>query len=158
MKATPANKVPDPAAPTPGQSLAQVTTAPTAAPADPRSVAPRAENSGATASLASRPNSEAGQVMVLGDSGSARFTRKVEPAYPFLARRLGKEGKVILRLTLDAQGRLQGIDTVEASGFGFAEAAHAAIRKSTFAPAVRNGRAIASQVLVPVRFVLHDGK
>jgi len=156
IEATPANKAPDLAAPSPAQSSAPASAAP-AAPANPFSVAPRAENSGATASLASRPGSGAAQVMVLGDFGSARFTRKVEPAYPFLARKLGKEGKVILRLALDAQGHLQGIETVEASGFGFAEAASSAIRKSTFAPALRNGRAIASQVLVPVRFVLHDG-
>lgn len=40
-----------------------------------------------------------------------------------MARKLGKEGKVVLRLALDAQGQLQGIDIVEANGFGFAEAA-----------------------------------
>lgn len=71
-----------------------------------------------------------------------------------MARKLGKEGKVVLRLTLDAQGQLQAVETVEASGFGFAEAANTAIRMSTYAPAVKNGRAISSQVLVPVKFVL----
>ena len=75
-----------------------------------------------------------------------------------MARKLGKEGKVVLRLALDAQGQLQGIDIVEANGFGFAEAASSAIRKSTFAPAVRDGRAISSRVLVPVRFVLKEGQ
>ena len=31
--------------------------------------------------------------------------------YPFMARKLGKEGRVVLRLVLDAQGKLQRIDT-----------------------------------------------
>jgi periplasmic protein TonB len=99
-----------------------------------------------------------GRVMALGDVGAPRFTHRETPLYPFMARRLGKEGRVVLRLSLDAQGRLQGIDTVEANGFGFAEAASAAIRKSSFAPAVKNGRAVSSQVLVPVRFVMNEGR
>jgi len=63
----------------------------------------------------------------------------------------------VLSLALDARGQVQEIRVIEANGFGFAESASAAIRKSTFAPAVKSGRAVSSQVLVPVRFVLHDG-
>jgi protein TonB len=92
--------------------------------------------------------------MTLGETGSPRFIHKESPIYPFLARKLGKQGHVILRVALNDQGQLQGIDTVESSGFGFAEAASAAIRKSTFAPAASNGKAISSKVLVPVRFML----
>jgi protein TonB len=116
------------------------------------------EYSGSKLSGPSRQSSGTGQVMVLGDVGSPRFTHRESPIYPFMARKLGKEGKVVLRLTLDAQGQLQGVDTIETNGFGFAESASAAIRKSTFAPAVKNGCAISSQVLVQVRFVLHEGQ
>lgn len=94
--------------------------------------------------------------MTMGDVGSPRFIHREMPVYPFMARKLGKEGKVVLRLALDAQGKLQGIDTVESNGFGFADAASVAIRKSTFEPVVRNGSAIASLVLVSVRFVLKE--
>jgi protein TonB len=93
--------------------------------------------------------------MMLGEAGSPRFIHRELPEYPFLARKLGKEGKVVLRLALDEKGRLQRIDTVEASGFGFADAASRAIRKSTFEPAISNGAAISSLVLVPIRFVLN---
>ena len=98
------------------------------------------------------------QVMALGDSGSPSFLHREPPIYPVLARKLGREGRVLLRLRLDPTGHLQGVETVEAGGFGFAEAAISAIRKSTFMPAVRNGDPVASQVLVPVRFVLYEGK
>ena len=94
----------------------------------------------------------------MGELGSPRFIHREAPVYPFVARRLGKEGKAVLRLTLDARGQLQEVKVVEANGFGFAESASAAVRKSTFAPAVRSGSAVASQVLVPVRFVLHEGQ
>lgn len=94
-------------------------------------------------------------IMTMWDIGSPRFIHREIPVYPVMARKLGKEGKVVLRLALDAQGKLQGIDTVESNGFGFAEAASAAIRKSTFEPAVSNGNTIASLVLVPIKFVLY---
>ena len=95
------------------------------------------------------------QIMALGDAGAARFIHRELPVYPFLARKLGKEGKVVLRLALDEKGKLQAIDTVETSGFGFADAASTAIRKSTFEPAISNGVAVSSLVLVPIRLVLN---
>ena len=103
-------------------------------------------------------DSGTGHIMALGEVGSPRFIHRELPKYPFMARKLGKEGKVILRLTLDAQGQLQAVETVEANGFGFAEAASAAIRMSTYSPAVKNGRAVSSQVLVPVKFVLQESQ
>lgn len=116
------------------------------------------EDPGSGASIASRQSSGPGQVMVLGDAGSPRFIHKELPIYPLIARKFGKEGKVVLRLAVDAQGRLQGIEIIESDGFGFAAAATAAVRKSTFSPAVKNGRAISSQVLVPIRFVLQEAR
>lgn len=113
------------------------------------------DQSGSKPSAPAKLNQGTGPVMTMGDVGSPRFIHRELPVYPFMARKLGKEGKVVLRLALDAQGRLQGIDTVETSGFGFADAARIAIGKSTFEPAVSDGRAISSQVLVPIRFVLN---
>ncbi len=112
------------------------------------------ENHESKTSISSRHDFESEQVMVLGGAGSPRFIHKEAPIYPFMARKLGKEGNVTLRLSLNDQGQLQKIDAVEAHGFGFIEAASRAIKKSTFAPAVKNGKAISSQVLVSVRFVL----
>ena len=36
--------------------------------------------------------------MSLGDAGAPRFIHREMPIYPFIARKLGKEGKVVLRL------------------------------------------------------------
>jgi periplasmic protein TonB len=127
-----------------------------AAPVSSLRVRPQEESTGSQFSSPSRQYSGTMHVMSLEESGSPRFIHKEPPLYPFMARRLGKEGKALLRLILDAKGLLQGIEIVETDGFGFAEAACTAIRKSTFAPAVRNDRAISSQVLVPVKFVLHE--
>ena len=93
--------------------------------------------------------------MTLGEPGAPQFIHRELPVYPFLARRLDKEGKVVVRLTLDESGRQKNIEVIEPCGFGFTDAAVTALKKSVFSPARKNGKAIASRVLVPVRFVLN---
>lgn len=118
---------------------------------------PQEENLGSK-QLSPRQGPPPVRVMALGEAGSPRFIHKEAPIYPFVARKLGKEGKVVLKVALNDQGQLQRLETVETNGFGFDEAASAAIRKSTFAPAVINGKAVPSQVLVPVKFVLNASR
>jgi|SRR5271157_778223 len=91
---------------------------------------------------------------VFGNSGAPAFTRREMPVYPLLARRLGKEGKVVLKLLINKNGTLQDIEVIEASGFGFTEAALAAIKKSTFSPAYINGEKVPSKAILSVRFNL----
>ncbi|MDD2735459.1 MAG: TonB family protein [Desulfuromonadaceae bacterium] len=155
VKMAPSKDIPDAAVSSP----VQITTSPTtmASSAAVALLPARAEEdtAGNKASGASFQTQATNQVMMLGDVGAARFIHRELPVYPFLARKLGKEGKVLLRLALDEKGKLQGIDTVETSGYGFADAASRAIRKSTFEPATSNGVAVSSMVLVPIRFVLN---
>lgn len=89
-----------------------------------------------------------------GMSGAPAFIHQVIPVYPPLARRLGKEGRVVLRLFIDHHGKLQDIEVLEADGFGFREAAIDAVRLSTFRPASRNGEAVSARAILPVRFRL----
>lgn len=106
----------------------------------------------AVASLpASGPGSGAA---VFGGSGAPGFLKRVLPRYPRLAREMGREGTVTLRLAIDAHGVLQAAEVLEGAGYGFDEEALSAIRASTFRPAVRNGQPVASRALLPVQFVL----
>jgi protein TonB len=89
-----------------------------------------------------------------GSVGAPAFLHREMPVYPFVARRYGKEGKVVLKLLIDQNGILQNIEVIEPSGFGFTEAAMSAIKKSTFIPAHRNGENIPSRALLAVRFIL----
>jgi len=89
-----------------------------------------------------------------GDDGSPAFIHQEIPVYPLLARRLGKEGKVMLKLLIDANGKLHNIEVVEPAGFGFTEAAIEAVKKSTYAPGYRNGEKVSTRALLPVRFQL----
>jgi len=89
-----------------------------------------------------------------GTGEGPRFIHREAPAYPLQARRFGKEGRVLLRLTLDETGRLLAVDIVEDGGYGFAASAVEAVKKSTFSPARMDGSPVAAKALLPVRFAL----
>jgi protein TonB len=95
-------------------------------------------------------------LLQLGSSGAPAFSRQVAPVYPAQARRLGREGTVVLKLAIDAEGRLQGVEVVQPAAFGFTEAALTAIRQSSYRPAVRAGRPVQAQALITVRFTLRS--
>jgi protein TonB len=83
--------------------------------------------------------------------------QRVMPRYPELARRRGREGLVVLRLTIDEGGLLQHAEVVEKAGFGLDEAALEAARASSYAPARRGNRSVPCTALLPVRFALKNG-
>jgi protein TonB len=97
-----------------------------------------------------------GPALQFGSSGAPSFSRQVAPVYPAQARRLGREGMVVLKLAIDAEGRLQGVEVVQAASFGFTEAALTAIRQSSYRPALKAGRPVQAQALITIRFTLRS--
>ncbi len=91
-----------------------------------------------------------------GGSNGPKFLKKVIPRYPRIARKLGKEGRVVLKLFIDKKGRLKKVEVIEDDGYGFAREAVKAIKESTFLPAVRKGIPVDSEALLTVRFRLKD--
>ncbi len=87
------------------------------------------------------------------DSGP-KFLHGEMPQYPMIARRLGKEGRVILRLTIDEKGNLINIEVIEKADYGFTEAAVEAVKKSTFLPAMLDGRLVTTRAVLPIKFTL----
>lgn len=84
------------------------------------------------------------------------FIHRELPRYPFLARRMGKEGKVILRLTIDEIGNLQNVEVIKGEGYGFTEAAIKAVKTSTFRAATKEGKPISSRALLQIKFSLKE--
>ena len=78
------------------------------------------------------------------------------PPYPPIARRIGAEGKVTLRLTVSAEGRVTQADIVTSSGRDeLDETAQAWILAHwAYKPALENGVPVASHVLATVTFSL----
>lgn len=92
--------------------------------------------------------------VAFGGANGPSFLARVLPNYPLAARRMGREGKVLLRLTLDERGKLLHAEVLENPGYGFADAALEAVRKSRFLPAHSGDRPIACRVRLPIRFAL----
>ena len=83
------------------------------------------------------------------------FLCRQEPAYPERARRAGIEGVVGVRIALAADGGVRQAELTRSSGSRLLdEAALAAARSSTFAPASRNRSPVASEAEASYRFEL----
>ena len=94
---------------------------------------------------------------VVGARFDADYLRNPAPVYPQTSRRLGEEGRVVLRIRVSAEGLPLDIEIRHSSGFRrLDEAARAAVEHWRFVPARRGETAIESSVLVPLQFTLKD--
>jgi protein TonB len=73
-----------------------------------------------------------------------------------MARKLGKEGTVLLLITLCERGSLVAAEIIERAGSGFDEEALAAVRSSTYRPARRNGKPVPCKAFLPIVFRLKE--
>ncbi len=93
-------------------------------------------------------------------SGGARVAYGTNPLppYPLLARRLGKEGVVVLEVLVATDGHAAEVRVVRSSGYApLDESALTTVRERwRFVPARRGGEPIESRVTVPIRFRLED--
>lgn len=80
---------------------------------------------------------------------------EVRIPYPPEARRLFVEGTVVVRLTIDVEGRVVGASVVSGPGHGLNEAAVAALKAFRFRPATRGGKPTATQITYRYTFSLH---
>ena len=95
--------------------------------------------------------------MYVGEFGRGdgpKFRHRSPLRYPDAAKRTGQEGRVRLRLEIDAEGVLRNVSVMEHTGLEFVEEALRAIRSSTYYPAMRQGRPEACNALLTIRFAL----
>jgi periplasmic protein TonB len=91
-----------------------------------------------------------------GAADGPQFLHHELPEYPPSARRRGREGKVVIIVTIDEKGKLTNAEVSEATDQVFARSAMEALKRSTFRPARRNGVPIACRAALPVRFALQE--
>jgi periplasmic protein TonB len=85
----------------------------------------------------------------------AAYLNNPKPVYPNASRRLGEEGKVVLRVHVDPDGRPSEIEIRTSSGFPRLDAAaYEAVSRWRFVPARRGDEPIAAWVAVPIAFNL----
>jgi len=123
--------------------------APTMAAAGAAPATPAGQNPG-------RGGSEAASQEVVA-SRPARVLQAPRPDYPAISRDLGEQGVVMLRLAIDADGRLQRTELQKSSGFTrLDKAARDSVARWQFQAAQEGGRPVAAQLVLPVRFSLDE--
>ena len=74
--------------------------------------------------------------------------------YPKDAKRMGIQGKVLIRALVNEQGLVDSVEVLQEIGYGCEEAAIDAVKKVKFTPGKKNGENIKSQVVIPINFKL----
>ena len=89
----------------------------------------------------------------------ASYRETPRPHYPDSARREGKEGRVLLRVLVDEEGRTKAVEVNASSGHDMLDhAATEAIKKWRFVPARAGGKPVETWVKVPIDFQLSNAK
>lgn len=84
---------------------------------------------------------------------SIEFLRPPDPAYPMMSRRLGEQGKVMVRVLVDEKGHALDVSVQQSSGKPrLDEAAKKAVLEALFKPYREDGKPEQVYVVVPVVF------
>lgn len=87
----------------------------------------------------------------------ADYLDNPKPLYPQASRRLGEEGKVVLRVFVSAEGDAKRVEVKHSSGFQRLDlAAEKAVARWRFVPARRGEQAVTAWVVVPIVFSLDN--
>lgn len=132
--------------------------APTPSPTTISTPQPPASTSNSTSNSTAAPsgsNSQTNEVAIVPPKFDAAYLNNPAPPYPSISRRLGEQGKVMLRVHVLANGSADRVDIKQSSGSSrLDEAAREAVSHWRFVPARQGADAVAEWVIVPVSFSL----
>jgi len=79
------------------------------------------------------------------------------PPYPFIARKKGIQGKLILEVFVNEDGSVKNVRISQSSGYEILDkVSKMTIEKWIFIPAKKSGQAVKDNILVPIRFILTE--
>jgi protein TonB len=88
-------------------------------------------------------------------SSGIQYIKPPQLEYPAIARRMREEGKVMLRVLVNTDGRPERAEVQTSSGSSrLDEAAKRAAMRAVFKPHIENGRPVAVYALIPINFQL----
>ena len=85
-----------------------------------------------------------------------RVVSEFRDPYPKEAKEKGIEGKVILEILIDNEGRVRKATLIDGPGYGLNEVALASIKKFKFAPAKIGDQTVAVVIRYGINFVLEE--
>lgn len=147
VKASPAPPEPQPVLTAPAEAPSPVVVPPSPVPPAPPEPAPV---------FAARPQAApAPAVTITAPVFNADYLENPAPAYPAISRRIGEQGRVVLRVLVSTAGSTQEVQVRTSSGHArLDEAARETVRRWTFVPAKRGEQPVAAWVLIPISFSL----
>ena len=128
----------------PAQPVASV-----AAPAAPAAVAP------GPAAASAVPGAGAAPAAPRTITTAVEYLKAPQPEYPAASRRVGEQGRVVLRVLVNDQGQAEQVLVQTSSGSArLDEAGRQAVLRAVFKPHLEDGRPVAVYVIVPLNFKL----
>ena len=105
----------------------------------------------AATAAAAPPASAAPRTITSG----VEYLQAPQPVYPALSKRMGEQGKVVLRILVSEKGLPDQVMVQTSSGFArLDEAGRQAALRALFKPHLEDGRPVAVFVIVPLNFQL----
>ncbi|MBL0010687.1 MAG: energy transducer TonB [Nitrosomonas sp.] len=93
--------------------------------------------------------------VTLSSELSVSCPKLTAPDYPAISRRMGEEGKLVLRVELDENGHIDDAKVINSSGYERLDAAAlTAVKSWQCNPSLRNGQPVRAVALQPFNFVL----
>lgn len=140
-------------------SASEITVAKTAeTPKTPTAEAPKtpsAASSPPAAASAPARNAPAEAAPLIQPHLNADYLDNPPPAYPRISRRLGEQGKVLLRAMINTDGTVAQLSVQKTSGFSrLDQAALETVKHWRFVPARRGSQIVPAWVVVPISFSL----
>jgi periplasmic protein TonB len=127
------------------QAITIAPSAPSPQPAAPAMVAPSVP---ATPPASAQPRTISSEI---------EYLQAPQPDYPPISRRIGEEGKAILRVLVNEKGRPERAEVQKSSGSTrLDEAARQAVLRAIFKPFMEDGKAVVAFAIVPIKFQLDN--
>ena len=116
---------------------------------------PAPSNAPVTAAPVTAPEAPPAPARIEEPSSNAAYLQNPAPTYPAISKRMGEQGKVVLRVFIGTDGLPQKIELNRSSGFERLDRqAQETVSRWKFVPGKRNGVPEAMWYLVPINFVL----
>ena len=88
-------------------------------------------------------------------TSDVQYVRPPRPDYPAQSKRIGEEGRVVLRVLVNEKGEAERVEIQSTSGHArLDEAAREAVQRAQFRPHMEDGKPVTVFAIVPITFRL----